>query len=214
MLAAADPDTPADLHDRAADNWRPLLAIADVAGGDWPERARKAAFTLARDGADDAETARTMLLADLREMFADEPSGVLYTADILPRLHGREDRPWPEYRHGKPITARQMAALLRPVGITTNQTVRRGAATGKGYRASDLADAFSRYLPPLPSVTRSQVADSAAFREILSVTPVPEVTDTNPQNPSNPAGCGRVTDREGDAGAREGCGDDLWEAEL
>jgi hypothetical protein len=31
-LRAADPDLPGDLGDRAADNWRPLLAIADLVG--------------------------------------------------------------------------------------------------------------------------------------------------------------------------------------
>ena len=45
-LRQADPAVPDQLHDRAADNWRPLLAIADAAGGEWPERARKAAKTL------------------------------------------------------------------------------------------------------------------------------------------------------------------------
>ena len=36
-LREADPAVPPELHDRAADNWRPLLAIADLAGGEWPE---------------------------------------------------------------------------------------------------------------------------------------------------------------------------------
>jgi len=45
-LRAADPETPAALGDREADNWRPLLAIADTAGGLWPKIARKAAITL------------------------------------------------------------------------------------------------------------------------------------------------------------------------
>ena len=35
-LAEPDPKMP-DLNDRAADNWHPLLAIADLAGGTWPE---------------------------------------------------------------------------------------------------------------------------------------------------------------------------------
>jgi putative DNA primase/helicase len=42
-LGDADPTVPETLHDRAADNWRPLLAIADLAGAGWPERARHAA---------------------------------------------------------------------------------------------------------------------------------------------------------------------------
>ena len=42
-LGAIDPDMPAGIGNRTADNWRPLIAIADVAGGDWPERARRIA---------------------------------------------------------------------------------------------------------------------------------------------------------------------------
>src|SRR5262245_19841046 len=39
-LADADSTMPANIINREADNWRPLLAIADVASGEWPERAR------------------------------------------------------------------------------------------------------------------------------------------------------------------------------
>jgi hypothetical protein len=41
-LACSDPKTGA-LANRAADNWRPLLSIADFAGGPWPEHARAVA---------------------------------------------------------------------------------------------------------------------------------------------------------------------------
>src|SRR5260370_10770113 len=44
-LRAADPAVPEALDDRQADNWRPLLAIADAAGGAWPGRRRTAAPT-------------------------------------------------------------------------------------------------------------------------------------------------------------------------
>ena len=41
-IAEVDPEMPAGIFNREADNWRPLVAIAQVAGGDWPKRARKA----------------------------------------------------------------------------------------------------------------------------------------------------------------------------
>jgi Protein of unknown function (DUF3631) len=149
-LKAADPTVPSQLHDRAADNWRPLLAIADAVGAEWPERARRAAEALSRDGAepDGAEVSGVLLLGDLRELFAQGPTEVLFTAEILDLLWSREDRPYSEYQHGRKMTASQLAALLRPFGITTNQTVRRGPKTGKGYKAKDFADAWARYLPP------------------------------------------------------------------
>src|SRR5262249_19350632 len=43
-LRDPDPQIPRELNDRAADNWRPLLAIADIAGGTWPQDARRAAL--------------------------------------------------------------------------------------------------------------------------------------------------------------------------
>ena len=52
-LTAAQSEIPDSLNDRAADNWEPLLAIADLAGGDWPEAARRAARALS--GADAVE---------------------------------------------------------------------------------------------------------------------------------------------------------------
>jgi putative DNA primase/helicase len=47
-LTDPDPDIPDALNDRAADNWRPLLAIADLAGGEWPARARRHVCSQAR----------------------------------------------------------------------------------------------------------------------------------------------------------------------
>jgi uncharacterized protein DUF3631 len=47
QLREARPDLPAGSGDRQADCWEPLLAIADVAGGEWPARSRRAAVTLA-----------------------------------------------------------------------------------------------------------------------------------------------------------------------
>jgi hypothetical protein len=40
-LKAAKPTFPPGIEHRNADKWRPLLAIADLAGGEWPVRARE-----------------------------------------------------------------------------------------------------------------------------------------------------------------------------
>lgn len=114
-IKQAEPDAPEQLNDRAADAWSPLLAIADLAGGEWPIRARSAAIELSGDG-EGTETAREMLLRDLCEMFGAEPSGVLFVREIIAMLHKRDDRPWSEWKSGKPITSRQIATLLKPLG--------------------------------------------------------------------------------------------------
>jgi len=52
-ISGANPEIPATLNDRCADIWEPLFALADLAGGDWPQRARQAAMGLARRAAED-----------------------------------------------------------------------------------------------------------------------------------------------------------------
>jgi putative DNA primase/helicase len=53
-LVDPNPVVPEVLNDRASDNWRPLLAIADLAGGAWPEDARRAACLLSGEEQDGA----------------------------------------------------------------------------------------------------------------------------------------------------------------
>lgn len=59
-LAAARPEVPEGIANRSEEIWTPLLAIAEAAGGDWPERARRACEELAllgdttEDAAEDA----------------------------------------------------------------------------------------------------------------------------------------------------------------
>src|SRR5215467_2712903 len=110
-LADPDPQIPDALNDRAADNWRPLLAIADLAGGDWPNRAREAACILCGDG-HDAVSANELLAADIRKAF--EGKEEIRSADLIAQLVADPERPWAEWKNGKPLTQKQLAALLKP----------------------------------------------------------------------------------------------------
>ncbi|MGH9412244.1 MAG: DUF3631 domain-containing protein [Terriglobales bacterium] len=145
------PAPPAELHHRAADNWEPLLAIADLAGGEWPERARRAAIKLS--GGEPSPDVKVLLLGDMRDAMAGRKQ--VTTTELLGILHCMDHRPWAEWRARPgdapgPITAPQLAHALSDfqVGPTT---IRTGAATAKGYRASDLTDSWASYLPPLPA---------------------------------------------------------------
>jgi hypothetical protein len=144
---------PPYLKGREADNWTPLLAVADAAGGEWPQRARDAALALAKD--DVSADYGLMLLSDLRDAFADSGESRISSVDLAAHLATLETRPWPEFAHGKPITARGIARLLEPFGIAP-RTVRDGDQTFKGYARETFEDAFARYLPARPLVTPSQ----------------------------------------------------------
>ena len=162
-LRAADPEIP-EMDDRAGDCWRPLLAVADLAGGEWPGRARNAARALSGSGEEAEGSPRVQLLADLREMFEQRKVDRLPSKDVCDILGRMEDRPWPEYRHGHPITPRQVASLLRPFKVHPKTIKLDDGATAKGYWLSMLVDPFARYLPPR-SVTPSQPARDGLFEE-------------------------------------------------
>lgn len=104
---------PDELHDRAADSWEPLLAIADAAGGEWPAKAWAAAIALSAQEELQVTTGMR-LLADIREVFGDRDH--LHTSDLLNALHDIEDAPWAEW-FGRLLTATQLAKLLAPFRI-------------------------------------------------------------------------------------------------
>src|SRR5262249_21904188 len=131
------------LHNRAADNWRPLLAIADIAGGEWPERARAAVRAL--DTEDD--TAPVTLLLDIQSVFSARGVDRISSADLVAALVAMEGRPWAEWPQGKPLTQNGLARLLKLFGIAPT-TIRVAAATPKGYVLAHLADTFKRYITP------------------------------------------------------------------
>lgn len=144
-LRSSDPQTPPTLNDRAADNWRALLAIADAAGGEWPQRARGAAVALS--GATDDRGIGTQLLEDIRNYFAREGSPAVFSEDLVRYLTGLEGRPWAEWGNPpKPISKNQVAGLLKHFEIRSRD-VRYGAKVAKGYLQEHFDDVFARYLP-------------------------------------------------------------------
>jgi putative DNA primase/helicase len=145
-LRESDPTIPEVLNDRAQDNWRPLLAIADAAGGSWPHQARKAAILLSSQENAGETSAAVQLLADLRDFFQNTKQDFLSSEDVVAKLLEMEERPWGEWKKGKAITKIQVAAILRKFGVRPKQTWL-DSSPSRGYELADFNDAFSRYLP-------------------------------------------------------------------
>lgn len=143
-LRDSDPKTPENLNDRAADNWRPLLAIADLAGDPWPTWAREAALRLSGEVVQEESHHGVTLIADIVTIFEARKTDRLSTTDIITDLVKLEERPWSEWRHGKPITPRGVASLLKPFGIRP-KVKRIGDETPSGYERKLFIDAFTRY---------------------------------------------------------------------
>ena len=194
-IGAADPNIPEELNDRAADNWRPLLAIADVAGGAWPKIARDAARHLSAEVSAESQSARVMLLEDVAAIFAEVGDKIATTA-LVARLGLMDERPWPEWKNGRPITARQLAKLLAPLKIRPG-THRIGADPPfKGYRQSDFADAISRYTPLSSGYTVTTLKTNGNS-ENLSVTKVDLLPIENGELFNGGNGVTDVTDQMG-----------------
>lgn len=167
-LKAADPEMPELASHRAADNWRPLIAIADAAGGDWPKLARGAAEALSGTGSDDSSV-RVQLLSDIRQIFEEKEAERLFSSEIVEALNVLEDRPWPEWRRGLPLTPAGLARLLKPFHLKPKK-LRLGSEAKQGYEIEEFSDAFGRYLPSKPEHPE-QSAYSLKNEAIQSGTP-------------------------------------------
>ncbi len=161
-----DPSIPEVMGDREGDIAVPLLSIADDAGGPWPARARAALLDLfgRREAEGGNAEAGTLLLADLRGLFRDKCAVRLPSTSIIGALGGMEERPWPEWRQSKPITATQLARALAPFSVRP-QNMRDGEAVVKGYTKDSFEDAWARYLPDGPAApTDTRSALERGFR--------------------------------------------------
>jgi hypothetical protein len=151
-LKEARPDM-RNLVNRPAMNWRPLFAVADLAGGTWSERARNAAEALA--GALKDQDFKTKLIIDLRTIMDEDPTLFEWPSALLvERLSKLDGRPWAEYRRdGKPITQNALARLLSDFGIGPGDIGPRDGRK-KGFGESNLMKYLQ--LTPHPQIQSAQ----------------------------------------------------------
>lgn len=232
------PVLPDEMNDRAQDNWEPLLAIADYAGGEWPKRARNAALRLA--GVEkDSMSISTQLLADIRELFdpgldedkqpkkrSDDHVG---SANLLKRLASDDLKPWATFDHGRTMTPRQLSRQLKGYGLKPKD-IKQNGATIKGYTWKELDEVFDRYLEgennPLPATSEQgrgstgcgsvAVADKRGNLPVSELVAVADGCATGNGRATSEAaplldGCG-VADKSGDALGRVAGAD--WDDSL
>jgi hypothetical protein len=184
VVELPDPDMPANLFNRAGDNWRVLLAIADVAGGPWPQMLRQAAeeaLTLER-----RPPITVRLLTSIRKAFATDR--FLRTQDLIAKLLADEEEDWGTVNRGRPVSPawlrEALANLLDPPGSQQSNYV---DASGirrnqRGYTLNQFTDAFRRYLPEEPAPASSEADETAA------PCPEPEIEEAlHTFSPSGPA---------------------------
>jgi hypothetical protein len=148
------------LEDRAADTWEPLIAVADLAGGIWPQRARHAAAALTADQDSEARASDGIrLLADLCTAFAalgDPPAAT--TKALLHVLNSDPEAPWAVIGPNG-MTGKRLGDMLSDFEIRSD-TIRFDVGQAKGYHRDDFADAWRRYCPSRAGVPVTSVPSS------------------------------------------------------
>jgi hypothetical protein len=160
-ILAQDPEMPAALRDRAADNWRVLLAIADNLG--YGEPARLAAVALSANRPDEDPGVRA--LVDTRTVLKARGVDRIASSALVEALTGLDDGRWNEWRGPKDdrpprkLTQGELSHLLRPFGIVP-KTIwpgrrRPGDKSSRGYLRSQFENVWRAYCPSPDTPTQS-----------------------------------------------------------
>lgn len=159
---------PLPFKNRFADNWKPLIAVADLCGQsevhDWPALAREAASEFSKSVRD--EDPEITLIEHCIAAFRSENVDRLRTVDLLAHLHRHPM--WSEWEGVKgnatphPLTAHELAMMLRDFDIKPrafNPPHHRGP-TARGYLLAEFEAAWQSYgsgrdpEPPTPSAPK------------------------------------------------------------
>ena len=138
------------LGDRQMEMSEPLLQIAQLAGGEWPQRLIDALRRVFNNGPDENSIGAD-LLRDIKAIFETGEADELVSSEIAERLCNIEGGLWAEWSHGKGLTPNSLARLLKPFRIhPTKIRFSTSAHFGvfQGYRRADFEDAWLRYCPP------------------------------------------------------------------
>jgi hypothetical protein len=167
-LGAARPPMPEGVRDRRAEAWEPLLAVAGVAGGDWPARAIAACEHFECGGETEKASLGIRLLRDIRTVFADADR--MFSADIVAALTKGAESEWADL-WGRPLDQRRLAKELKRYGVASKD-VRIGDKDRKGYTVAGddgLAQAWVRYLRATSATSATaQVKNVGSVADISS----------------------------------------------
>ena len=153
VIAVARPALPDELSDRQQDAAECLVAVADLAGGKWPELARTSLISLCIEAQDHDDSIGHTLLSDIRHVFDSRAVADISSSDLAKALADIETSPWGEWSQGKPISPAKVARLLKPYGVKP-----KNLRTHNGYAQNDFEEPWSLYLRPQSSTSSTTQA--------------------------------------------------------
>jgi Protein of unknown function (DUF3631) len=136
---------PDALNGRDIDNWEPLLAVAEVAGGDWPSRARRAAIWFcALKAMTKRDSLGLRLLKEVVEYLREVTKAE--TKQIWQHLYNKSGAPWCDFRFFNESWIRE--TLYEFPGAPRQGDVRIGEVRVQGFHIDWFADLIERYISP------------------------------------------------------------------
>lgn len=141
-LRDADPELPDELDDRAQDNWRSLIAIADLIGEGWPQKGRAAAIATFAPQAMGNATRGVRLLSDIRLVFDQNQVDTIAPEKLAGALRKLDESQWAGSGIGSGLNAQQIAKVLAPYSIQSRRN-----HEGRFYDRRDFEDTWARYCP-------------------------------------------------------------------
>ncbi len=148
-LKTCEPVLPPAAFNRLGDNWRPLFAIAQVAGGDWPALALNAFTCLTKERLADPDDPALALLADIRTVFAQAHLPSMSSKQLVAELLALPQRPWAALVNGHTIDETWLATRLRTFDIRSHN-IRFADRRAKGYALTDFTPTFAQFLKVQP----------------------------------------------------------------
>jgi len=140
-----------EISDRQNDIAEPLIVIADIAGGDWPAKARRSVIELCT--AEEEENVNIRLLADIRIVFEERAADRISTDDLLHALVALDtDAPWPSW-WGSDLQhdnlrgpAQKLRRRLKQFDLSSKTIRMPDEATARGYMRAEFEPVWERYL--------------------------------------------------------------------
>jgi putative DNA primase/helicase len=144
-IGASEVDPPDCGNDRRRDNFGPLWRIAEALGDPWPERIAAAYAITEADDDEDNKPDRVLLLRNVLAVFEAKRATELSPTDLIAELTLMEDRPWPDWKNGRPLTPHALARMLK--GFKVRATVKK--VYGKAARVYTKAEVYTAAVPYL-----------------------------------------------------------------
>jgi Protein of unknown function (DUF3631) len=136
---------PEALNGRDIDNWEPLLAVAEAAGENWPQRARASAvWFCAMKAMNKRDSLALRLLKEVVEYLRQETKAG--THQIWEHLYNKSGAPWRDLKFFNESWIRD--TLYQFPGAPRQGDIRSGSARVQGFHIDWFADLIERYIGP------------------------------------------------------------------